>query len=249
MPDSAALTEMRPRKERIESASSEKVKPRGRDARDARPKVAVDIALFAVRERRLECYLVELRRGPAAGKWAFPGRLVRVGEVLDEAASDELDASTGLRATYLEQLRTFGEPTRDPNAHVVSVGYLALNGDCSSPTFCQHKYSSGRWFDVGALPSLAYDHTLMAAYALDRLKAKLEYTNIACNLLPASFTFAELEDVYATVLKRELDRRNFRRRILAMGLLRRLPRMRRGSHRPAALYEFARRDLQIIEML
>jgi 8-oxo-dGTP diphosphatase len=218
-------------------------------SRDARPRVAVDIALFAVRERRLECYLVELTRGVAAGKWAFPGRLVRVGEKLDEAARGELETSTGLGEPYLEQLRTFGDPTRDPEAHVVSVGYLALTGEPGTVATSTRKYSAGRWSDADALPPLAYDHSLIAAYALERLRAKLEYSNIACHLLPRTFTFAELEEVYATVLERELDRRNFRRRIFAMGLLRRLPSTRRGSHRPAALYEFSRRDLQIIEML
>ena len=89
----------------------------------------------------------------------------------------------------------------------------------------------------------------MAEYALARLKAKLEYTNIASNLLPATFTFAELEELYSMILKRPIDRRNFRRRILSMGILRRLPATRRGAHRPAALYSFVRRDPQVMEML
>jgi len=209
----------------------------------------VDVVPFAIRDRRLKCYLVELRVGATAGKWAFPGRLIRVGEMLDEAARGELELSTGIRATYLEQLRTFGDPTRDPQAHVVSVGYLALSGSSMGPGCGAQKYPGGQWFEAAALPPLAYDHGLMAACALERLKAKLEYTNIACNLLPETFTFAELEELYATVLERDLDRRNFRRRIFAMSLLRRLPQTRRGQGRPAALYEFARRDLQAIEML
>jgi 8-oxo-dGTP diphosphatase len=99
------------------------------------------------------------------------------------------------------------------------------------------------------MPALAYDHSLMANYARARLRAKLEYTNIACHMLPRTFTFAQLEELYAQVLARPLDRRNFRRRILAMRLLRRLARERRGAHRPAALYAFRRRDLQVVEML
>jgi len=209
----------------------------------------VDVVLFAIRERRLKCYLVELGAGAAAGRWAFPGRLIRVGEMLDEAARGELELSTAIRATYLEQLRTFGDPTRDPQAHVVSVGYLALSGNSARVGCGSQKYPRGRWFEAAALPPLAYDHGLIAAYALERLKAKLEYTNIACNLLSETFTFAELEELYATVLERELDRRNFRRRILAMGLLRQLSVTRRGQGRPAALYQFVRRDLQAIEML
>jgi 8-oxo-dGTP diphosphatase len=219
-----------------------------RKKRHARPKVAVDTVLFAVESGRLKCYLVQLKPGPA-GKWAFPGGLVLEGEMLDDAARRELCASTGLREAYIEQLFTFGDPTRDPKAHVVSVAYMALIDDAKTVESCSVKYAAGRWFETSKLPMLAYDHALMAAYALKRLKSKLEYTNIACNLLARSFTFAELEDLYAMVLGRELDRRNFRRRILAMGLLRRLPQERRGPHRPAALYAFSRRSLQVIEML
>jgi 8-oxo-dGTP diphosphatase len=210
--------------------------------------VAVDTVLFAVEGGRLKCYLVQLKAGPA-GKWAFPGGLVLDGELLDDAARRELRASTGLREAYLEQLFTFGDPTRDPKAHVVSVAYMALIDDRRAVESCSSKYATGSWFETSKLPRLAYDHALMAAYALNRLKSKLEYTNIACNLLARSFTFAELEDLYAMVLGRKLDRRNFRRRILAMGLLRRLLQERRGPHRPAALYTFSQRSLQVIEML
>jgi 8-oxo-dGTP diphosphatase len=112
------------------------------------------------------------------------------------------------------------------------------------------KYAAGGWFEVpGQLPPLAYDHTQMAHYALARLKSKLEYTNIAAFVLPQSFTFKELEDLYAAILGRSLDRRNFRRRILAMDLLRKLPVERRGPHRPAALYSFRNHSPQVVQML
>jgi 8-oxo-dGTP diphosphatase len=217
--------------------------------RAARPKVAVDIVLFAVESERLKCYLVQLKAGPAKGRWAFPGGLVRVGEMLDEAARRELHVSAGLVDPYIEQLFTFGDPTRDPRAHVVSVAYVALIDDPAAVRSQSRKYATGRWFEVSDLPALAYDHSVMARYALKRLASKLEYTNIACHLLPRTFTFAQLEDLYAMLIERPLDRRNFRRRILATGLLRRLSRERRGPHRPAALYTFARRSLQVIEML
>src|SRR5277367_6010059 len=99
----------------------------------ARPMVAVDTVLFEINDGRLQTYLVELRRGPGRGpgrgRWAFPGGLVRVGELLDDAARRELHDSTGLRGAYLEQLFTFGDPSRDPRAHVVSVAYMALIPD------------------------------------------------------------------------------------------------------------------------
>src|SRR5262249_29414448 len=154
-------------------------------------------------------FLVQLRRGPNRGKWAFPGGLVRVGEMLDDAARRELNESAGLRYTYLEQLFTFGDPSRDPRAHVVSVAYMALIPDPQQVGVPSHKYEAGTWYDVTHLPQLAYDHSLMASYAVKRLKSKLEYTNIAYSLLPREFTFAEFEDLYSLLLGRPLDRRNF----------------------------------------
>jgi len=217
--------------------------------RHARPKVAVDTVLFAVESAQVKCHLVRLRTGPAASKWAFPGGLVREGEMLDEAARRELRQSVGLEECYLEQLFSFGDPNRDPTAHVVSVAYMALIDRPSAVQSCCQKYANGQWFEVTRLPQLAYDHAEIAEYAVRRLKSKLEYTNIACNLLPATFTFAQLEELYGIVLGRALDRRNFRRRIMAMNLLSRLPLQRRGNHRPAALYSFQQRSLQVIEML
>jgi len=174
---------------------------------------------------------------------------VRVGELLDDAARRELHDSTGLRGAYLEQLFTFGDPSRDPRTHVVSVAYMALIPEARAVTSPCDKYTTGKWYEVTRMPQLAYDHSLMAAYAVKRLKSKLEYTNIAYALLPREFTFAEFEELYALILGRPLDRRNFRRRILAMGMLKRLPHTRRGPHRPAALYSFASQSLKFIEML
>lgn len=211
--------------------------------------VAVDTVLFAINEGRLQTYLVELRRGPGRGRWAFPGGLVRRGEMLDDAARRELYESTGLRGAYLEQLFTFGDPSRDPRAHVVSVAYMALIPAADAVKAPCDKYANGRWYEVSRLPELAYDHSLIAAYALKRLKSKLEYSNIAKALLPREFTFAEFEELYSLILGRPLDRRNFRRRILAMSILKCLPHTRRGPHRPASLYSFAQQSLRFIEML
>jgi 8-oxo-dGTP diphosphatase len=211
--------------------------------------VAVDTVLFAINETRLQTYLVELRRGPGRGRWAFPGGLVRRREMLDDAARRELHESTGLRGTYLEQLFTFGDPSRDPRAHVVSVAYMALIPSADAVKAPCDKYANGRWYEVTRLPELAYDHSLIAAYALKRLKSKIEYSNIAMALLPREFTFAEFEELYSLILGRPLDRRNFRRRILAMGILKKLAHTRRGPHRPASLYSFANQSLRFIEML
>lgn len=222
---------------------------RRRNARAARPKVAVDIVLFAIMHERPVCYLVQLGHGPSRGAWAFPGRLVQVGELLDTAARSEVETVTGLSDIYLEQLFTFGDPHRDPRAHVVSVAYLGLTHAPEVAVAVPKHYPAALWFPLDSLPRFAYDHATIAEYAARRLRSKLEYTNIAQSLLPPAFTFAELEGVYSALLTRKLDRRNFRRRVLATGLLREVGVSRRGAHRPAVLYEFVQRSLQTIEML
>jgi 8-oxo-dGTP diphosphatase len=233
------------------------------DARESaamRPKVAVDTVLFTMEGGRLKCYLLRLVAGVLAGKWAFPGGLVRVGETLEEAARRELEDATGLRDVYLEQLFSFGDPSRDPGAHVVSVGYMALvnstgliEGSGAAGRRAArpgaNKYADGEWFEVGRLPALAYDHELIADRALERLRSRLIYTDIASNLLPPTFTISEIREIYQTVLERGVDRRNFERRMKVMGLIERLPKKRRGGGRPAALYAFAPRSGDVVEML
>ncbi len=225
-----------------------------------RPKVAVDTVLFAMQGGRLKCYLLRLVAGVLAGRWAFPGGLVRVGETLEEAARRELEEATGLRHVYLEQLFSFGDPSRDPGAHVVSIGYMALVNSTglvkgSGATregpgrSGSNKYADGEWFELGRLPALAYDHELIADHALQRLRSRLIYTDIASNLLARTFTISQLRDIYQTVLERGVDRRNFERRMKVMGLIERLPEKRQGAGRPATLYTFVPRDDYVVEML
>ena len=213
------------------------------------PLVAVDVVIFTIDAGELKALLVEVNSGPLAGCWAFPGGLVPVGEAPEATATRELLAQTGIRDLYLEQLRTFGDPGRDPHAHVVSVAYFALAPSKGRGPADNPKYRRMEWFPVRALPSLAYDHNAIAHYALTRLRAKLEYTNIVYHLLPQAFTLGELQDIYEIILGRRLDRRNFRKKILTLGLLRPLRRQRRGPHRPAQLYGFTRREPMMIEML
>ena len=213
------------------------------------PRVAVDAVLFTITEGTLKTLLVKIRRGPFAGKWAFPGGLVRTGESLDAAARRELYEKTGVRDLYLEQLYTFGEVNRDPTAHTVAVSYFALVPPGGHALTRGEKYLDIAWVPVLALPALAYDHNAVAAYALRRLQAKLSYTNIVYSLLPDEFTLSELQAIYEVILDRELDRRNFRRKILTLGLLKPLQKTRRGAHRPAALFAFTHRRPMNVEVL
>jgi 8-oxo-dGTP diphosphatase len=210
--------------------------------------VAVDVAVFTLSGGALHCLLVQVKEGSFAGRWAFPGGLVRAGESLDEAAEREVFELTGLRQSYIEQLYTFGKPERDPARRVVSASYLALvpTTVALSPA---PRYADIRWFAADKLPPLAYDHDQVGRMALARLRSKLQYTNIVYSLLPKEFTLSELQEVYETILHRRLDRRNFRKKILALGLLKQLPRKRRGTHRPATLYAFKQKRPMVIEMV
>ena len=220
---------------------------RGRPAQ-AHPYVAVDVVIFTIDGGELKTLVVQVRDGPFAGRWAFPGGLVRIDESPDDAARRELSAKTGLRGIYLEQLRTFGEPGRDPRARVVSTAYVALV-PAKDRVARSAKYRDVAWCAAHHRPPLAYDHDAIARAALERLRAKLAYTNLVYGLLPPAFTLGDLQAIYEIILGRDLDRRNFRKKILASGLLRRLPAQRRGSHRPAALYRFAQRRPMVVEML
>ena len=210
---------------------------------EAAPAVAVDVAVFTVVEGALHVLLVPVDRGAFAGRSALPGGRVRAEEPLEAAARRHLAVRSGVRSIYLEQLYTFGSPERDPRGRVVSVAYFALIPHGG-------RFGGGAaWYRVSRLPPLAYDHRDVVRTALGRLRGKLRYTNLVYGLLPARFTLGELQEMYEAILGRSLDRRNFRKKILSLGLLRRAGGMRRGSHRPAALYAFRRRRPMMIEIL
>jgi 8-oxo-dGTP diphosphatase len=213
------------------------------------PRVAVDAVLFTIEAGILKTLLVKIKHGPFMGQWAFPGGLVHVGESLDTAARRELYEKTGVQDLYLEQLYTFGEVHRDPAAHTVAVAYFALVPPGTHTLTRGDKYTEIDWFPVGDLPELAYDHNAMVATAHQRLQAKLSYTNIVYSLLPPEFTLGELQTIYEVILDKQFDRRNFRRKILALGLLKPLQKTRGGAHRPAALFSFTKRSPMNVEVL
>lgn len=223
--------------------------PRRFPASQGHPWVAVDVVIYTLDRRTLQCLLIQVKEGSFARKWAFPGGLVAAEESLDQAAEREVYERTGVKNSYLEQLYTFGKPERDPATRAVSVSYLALVPYREASLKLASKYSDVGWFPANRLPRLAYDHDQIGRLALTRIRSKLQYTNIVYSLLPLEFTLGELQEVYETILHRSLDRRNFRKKILALGLLKRLRKKRHGTHRPASLYAFMKRQPMIIEML
>ena len=219
-----------------------------------RPSVAVDVVALTARGGRLHVLLVRRGVWPFAGCWALPGGFVRMDEDLDAAARRELCEETGLvGASYLEQLYTFGAPDRDPRTRVISVAYYALlPGPDSGLPFAEPQAGTDAaealWWPADALPPLAFDHGTIVACALARLRAKLGYTSVAYALLPEEFTLTELQRVYEIILGRALDKRNFRKKMLATGILEATPRQKReGAHRPAQLYRFTKREAVFLD--
>lgn len=203
-----------------------------------RPLVSVDVVIFALRENDLQVLLVCRERPPFAEMWAIPGGLVGPNEGLQAAASLKLEEETGLTDVYLEQLYTFGEPTRDPRDRVITVAYFAAVPATRIVPRAAEDSEHVRWWSIYHLPRLAFDHGEILTYALRRLRYKLEYTAVGFELLPDEFTLTALQMAYETVLGEELDKRNFRRKILAAGIIEPSGRVHAGEGRPARLYRY-----------
>lgn len=201
------------------------------------PAVTTDVAIFTIAGGELRLLLVQRLLPPYRNNWALPGGFVRIDESLEDCARRELAEETGVSDMYLEQLHTFGKPDRDPRERVISVAYLAVSpADRLRPRAGSDAGEVG-WFGVRSLPVLAFDHKDIVRMAYRRLKAKLDYSNIGLRFLPATFTLSELQQVHETILREAIDKRNFRKRILGLGLLKDTGKARReGAHRPARLY-------------
>ncbi len=202
-------------------------------------RVTVDVAMFTIREQQLQVLLVRRGIPPYEGQWAIPGGFVLEGEGLEAAAARELEEETGVRDVYLEQLYTFGAPDRDPRGRVVTVAYFALIRS-DQALAAGTDAAEARWWSAATPPPLAFDHDRILAYAIERLRNKLEYTTVGFQLLPERFTLGELQAVYEAVLGRPLDKRNFRRKLELLDILVPLAEHRAaGRARPARLYRFA----------
>jgi 8-oxo-dGTP diphosphatase len=204
-----------------------------------RPAVTVDCVVFGLDQGVLQLLLIKRNSPPFTGCWALPGGFVDQHETLDAAARRELEEETGLRDVFLEQLYSFGDPGRDPRGHTVSVAYYALVRQDQHVPQAATDASDAAWFPVAKLPKLAFDHQRIIATAVARLQGKVRYQPIGFELLPRKFTLTELQGVYEAVLERALDKRNFRKKILAMGLLAETKEKQQGvAHRAPQLYQF-----------
>jgi 8-oxo-dGTP diphosphatase len=214
----------------------------------ARPALAVDCVVFGLDEADLAVLLIRRDNDPFAGKWALPGGFVRVDETVDDAARRELAEETGLGKVYLEQLYTFGDLDRDPRERVVTVAYYALVNLADHRVKAATDAREAAWFAASDLPALAFDHDAIVAAALARLRGKVRYRPIGFELLPPKFTLTMLQRLYEKVLERPLDKRNFRKKVLATGLLEELDEVEQDvAHRAARLYRFDKKRYRELE--
>jgi 8-oxo-dGTP diphosphatase len=203
--------------------------------------VTVDLVIFTIRDDRLQVLLVERGKEPFLGMSALPGGYVRDGETLDRTALRELSEETGLdgRRLHLEQLKTYGDPGRDPRGRVITVAYLALVPDLSTPV-AGTDARAAQWVPVDSVDfgELAFDHAVILREALERARSQLEYTTIAAAFCAEPFSISDLRRVYEVVWGFPLDPSNFRRKVTgAKDFL--VPTGRRSTPeigRPAALY-------------
>jgi 8-oxo-dGTP diphosphatase len=201
--------------------------------------VTVDVVLFTIRDRQLHTLLVRRLAKPFHNRYALPGGFVREEESLDAAAMRELREETGVESVYLEQLYTFGDPRRDPRGRVITVAYYALVPH-TQVLHAGTDASDAAWFPVAQLPPLAFDHRGIVEYAHQRIRNKLDYTNVGFELLPERFTLTELQLVHEAIVGEKLDKRNFRRRITQKEIVKPAKEWRHTGRKPAQLYRFSR---------
>lgn len=211
------------------------------------PTLTVDAVIFQIVEGALHVCLMQRTDEPFKGEWALPGGYSPEGETTLQALERVVAYKAGINIqtdlSYIEQLYTFDTVARDPRGHAVSVTYMGC-GRLLTPT---GGVATGVFFPVDKLPEVAYDHKDIIHYAHDRLKAKLMYTNAVYAFLPQYFTLAEVQSAYEAVLGRPLDKRNFRKKFLSLGLIEETDQMRSGgAHRPARLYNFVSDSLQTL---
>lgn len=203
------------------------------------PAVTVDAVVFGYDDADLKVLLIQREGPPFRLRWSLPGGFVGIDESLEDAVRRELEEETGITRLYLEQLYTFGAPRRDPRERIISVAYYALVKLADHTVRAASDARNVAWFPVADLPSLAFDHEEILDVALRRLKGKIRYEPVGFELLPEKFPLSELQRLYETILEQPLDKRNFRKKILSMGLIADTDEIQQDvAHRAARLYRF-----------
>jgi hypothetical protein len=201
--------------------------------------LSIDCLIFGFKKSELDILLVQHGEGISKGKWALPGGWIKYSEGADAAAARILHDLTGVSKIYLEQLRAFGDVGRYPTTRVITIAYYALVKPESYTLGAGFTASDVKWFKMGDVPSLPYDHNTILEAGLQHLKHKVRHEPIGFNLLPKKFTLLQLQELYEAILGQKLDKPNFRRKLMKMNLLEPCEEKQTDvSHRAAGLYRF-----------
>ena len=197
--------------------------------------LAIDCIIFGFDGKHLQGLFIKRRIEPQKDKWSLMGGFVKEAESVDEAAGRILNELTGLQDIYMEQLFCFGDKNRDPGGRVVSMAYFALIkiDDYAQDLMLTHH---ARWFELNKIPNLIFDHKQMVALARERLQQKVSNHPIGFELLPGKFTLPQLQNLYEAVYETALDKRNFTRKILSLGILTKLKEKEKESSKKGAFY-------------
>lgn len=199
----------------------------------------VDVVIFTIEEGELKVLLIKRANEPFSGSLALPGGFLLKGENTHQAAQRILADKAGVKNVYVEQLYTFDDLKRDPRGYILSVAYFALVNKDKINIKESENTQKPSFYSIKKIPSLAFDHNKIINYALQRLRYKLEYTNVVFSLLEKKFTFSQLQNAYEVILNKKLDKRNFRKKFLALGLIKPIKGKLEGARqRPAQLYSF-----------
>ena len=202
-------------------------------------KLTVDAVVFGYEEGNISVLLIRRKYDPYKGQWAIPGGFVKNNEALEDSVERELYEETGIKINYLEQLYSFGKLDRDPRGRVVSIAYFGLVRPNTFKIIASTDAEEVAWFSIDELPKLAFDHEEILKIAIERLQGKITYEPIGFELLDKKFPFSDLEKLYTTLLGRDIDRRNFRKKIIGLNVLDELDeKVSKGSGRPANLFQF-----------
>lgn len=212
------------------------------------PALAVDTLIFSIQDDDLKVLLIKISKGAYNKKWSLPGGLVQLNETLEDTAERILVKKAGIKGLYLEQLYTFSALDRDIRGRIVSVAYMSLvDSDNYKLKILEEYYSEIEWKSVKKLPTMAFDHKKIIKYGLERLQNKIQYSNIAYGLLSKEFTLTQMQKVYEVILDKELDKRNFRKKVKMFDILEETGGVERSANRPAKLYKFKKQDLLIVK--
>ncbi len=199
--------------------------------------VAVDCIIFGydIKDKEIKLLLIKRSMEPAKGKWSLAGGFVKEYESLDDAAGRILGALTGLKNIYMEQSFSYGETDRDPGARVISTAYSALIKIRDIDRELKEK-NGAHWQSISRLPRLIFDHHRMVNRALRSLRMQIKIKPVGFELLPEKFTLVQLQDLYEAIYQRDVDKRNFRKKILSMNIIEKLDEKEKETSKKGAWY-------------